>query len=106
MVDRVRTLASLARAPLVADGDTGYGGLLNVEHTVRGYEAAGAAAIQLDDQEFPKKCGHTPGRKVIPIEQAAAKIRVAAEARDSRDFLRSEERRVGKEGASTCRSRW
>lgn len=87
MVDRVRTFASLAKTPLVADGDTGYGGLLNVEHTVRGYEAAGAAAIQLEDQEFPKKCGHTPGRKVIPLAQAAAKIRVAAEARDSRDFL-------------------
>lgn len=87
MVDRVRVFASLAKTPLVADGDTGYGGLLNVEHTVRGYEAAGAAAIQLEDQEFPKKCGHTPGRKVIGIEQAAAKIRVAAEARDSRDFL-------------------
>ena len=87
MVDRVRIFAGLAATPLVADGDTGYGGLLNVEHTVRGYEAAGAAAIQLEDQEFPKKCGHTPGRKVIPIEQATAKIRVAAEARDSRDFL-------------------
>lgn len=87
MVDRVRVFASLARTPLVADGDTGYGGLLNVEHTVRGYEAAGAAAIQLEDQEFPKKCGHTPGRKVIPLAQAAAKVRVAAEARDSRDFL-------------------
>lgn len=87
MVDRVRTFASLANTPLVADGDTGYGGLLNVEHTVRGYEAAGAAAIQLEDQEFPKKCGHTPGRKVIGIEQAVAKIRVAAQARDSRDFL-------------------
>lgn len=87
MVDRVRVFAGLASTPMVADGDTGYGGLLNVEHTVRGYEAAGAAAIQLEDQEFPKKCGHTPGRRVIPIEQAAAKIRVAAESRDSRDFL-------------------
>lgn len=87
MVERVRVLAGLAETPMVADGDTGYGGLLNVEHTVRGYEAAGAAAIQLEDQEFPKKCGHTPGRRVIPIEQAAAKIRVAAQARDSRDFL-------------------
>ena len=47
-------------APLIADGDTGYGGLLNVRHTVEGYERAGAAAIQLEDQEFPKKCGHTP----------------------------------------------
>ncbi|NQW12047.1 MAG: isocitrate lyase/PEP mutase family protein, partial [Alphaproteobacteria bacterium] len=87
MVERVRVLAGLATRPLIADGDTGYGGLLNVEHTVKGYERAGAAAIQLEDQEFPKKCGHTPGRRVIAIEQAAAKIRVAAEARDSRDFL-------------------
>jgi 2-methylisocitrate lyase-like PEP mutase family enzyme len=87
MVERVRTLAGLARTPMLADGDTGYGGLLNVEHTVKGYEAAGAAAIQIEDQEFPKKCGHTPGRRVIPTAQAAAKIRVAAEARDSRDFL-------------------
>ena len=87
MVDRVRTFAGLASTPMVADGDTGYGGLLNVEHTVRGYEAAGAAAIQLEDQEFPKKCGHTPGRRVIPLEQAAAKVKVAAESRASRDFL-------------------
>ena len=50
--------------------------LLNVAHTVQGYEAAGASAIQLEDQEFPKKCGHTPGRRVISIEEAAAKIKV------------------------------
>lgn len=87
MVERVRTLAELSSAPLICDGDTGYGGLLNVDHTVKGYERAGAAAIQLEDQEFPKKCGHTPNRKVIPIDQAAAKIKVAAEARDSADFL-------------------
>jgi 2-methylisocitrate lyase-like PEP mutase family enzyme len=65
MVGRVRQMATLARTPLIADGDTGYGGLLNVAHTVRGYEAAGAQAIQLEDQEFPKKCGHTPGRRVV-----------------------------------------
>merc|ERR1711879_575846 len=59
----------------------------NVEHTVQGYEAAGASAIQLEDQEFPKKCGHTPGRRVIPIEQAVAKIQVAVCARKSPDFL-------------------
>ena len=87
MVERVRTLSELSKAPLICDGDTGYGGLLNVDHTVKGYERAGAAAIQLEDQEFPKKCGHTPNRKVIPIDQAAAKIRVAAEARDSSDIL-------------------
>ena len=87
MVNRVGAIAGATRTPLVADGDTGYGGLLNIEHTVRGYEKAGAAAIQLEDQEFPKKCGHTPGRRVIPIEQMVAKIRVALESRDSKDFL-------------------
>ena len=87
MVGRVKQMASMASAPLIADGDTGYGGLLNVRHTVRGYEEAGAAAIQLEDQEFPKKCGHTPGRRVIPTEDMVRKIRVAVEARASRDFL-------------------
>ena len=77
----------MAEAPLIADGDTGYGGLLNVRHAVRGYERAGAAAIQLEDQEFPKKCGHTPGRRVIPVEDMVRKIAVAAEARTSPDFL-------------------
>jgi len=87
MVGRVRSMAAQAAAPLIADGDTGYGGLLNVRHTVRGYEAAGAGAIQLEDQEFPKKCGHTPGRRVIPVEDMVKKIRVAAESRSSPDFL-------------------
>ena len=87
MVDRVAAMAGMARAPLIADADTGYGGLLNMRHTIRGYEAAGAAAIQLEDQEFPKKCGHTPGRRVIPMEDMVRKIRVAADARTSKDFL-------------------
>lgn len=87
MVGRVTQMARMARTPLVADGDTGYGGLLNVAHTVRGYEAAGAAAIQLEDQEFPKKCGHTPGRRVIPTADMVRKIRVAVEARCNPDFL-------------------
>ena len=86
MAGRVRAMASMARAPLVADGDTGYGGLLNVHHTVRGYEAAGAAAIQLEDQEFPKKCGHTPGRRVVPTSDMVRRIRVACDARGSADF--------------------
>ena len=87
MVARVRLFAEGTTTPLIADGDTGYGGLLNVDFTVRGYEAAGAAGIQLEDQEYPKKCGHTPGRRVTPIEDAARKIKVAAEARSSKDFL-------------------
>ena len=87
MVGRVKQMASMAGAPLIADGDTGYGGLLNVRHTVRGYEEAGATAVQLEDQEFPKKCGHTPGRRVIPTQDMVRKIRVAVESRASRDFL-------------------
>jgi 2,3-dimethylmalate lyase len=87
MVGRVHRMAAMAPMPLIADGDTGYGGLLNVHHTVRGYEEAGAAAIQLEDQEFPKKCGHTPGRRVIAAGDMVRKIRVAAQARSSRDFL-------------------
>ena len=87
MAGRVEAMARMAAQPLIADGDTGYGGLLNVRHAVRGYERAGAAAIQLEDQEFPKKCGHTPGRRVIPADDMARKIAVAAEARMSPDFL-------------------
>ncbi|MFM9971232.1 MAG: oxaloacetate decarboxylase [Burkholderiales bacterium] len=87
MVGRVSQIASMTNTPLVADGDTGYGGLLNVQHTVRGYEAAGACAIQIEDQEFPKKCGHMLGRKVIACEDMAAKIRVAAESREDKHFL-------------------
>jgi 2,3-dimethylmalate lyase len=87
MLGRVAAMAGMATTPLIADGDTGYGGLLNVRHTVRGYEAAGAAGIQLEDQEFPKKCGHTPGRRVIPAADMAKKIAVAAESRHDPDFL-------------------
>ena len=87
MVGRVEAMASMSETPLIADGDTGYGGLLNVRHAVRGYERAGAAAIQLEDQEFPKKCGHTPGRRVVSADDMVRKIAVAAEARTSPDFL-------------------
>lgn len=87
MVSRVSQIAAMTSTPLVCDGDTGYGGLLNVRHTVRGYEAAGAVAIQLEDQEFPKKCGHMLGRRVVPVEDMAAKIRVAVDSRSDADFL-------------------
>lgn len=87
MLDRVRCIAGATVLPFIADGDTGYGGLLNVDRTVRGYAAAGAAGIQLEDQEFPKKCGHTEFRRVIPEADAVAKIQVAVDARPSRDFL-------------------
>ena len=67
MIHRISTFASMTKTPIIADADTGYGGLLNVAHTVKGYEQAGVSAIQLEDQEFPKKCGHTPNRRVIPM---------------------------------------
>lgn len=87
MASRAQTIATGTSTPLVADADTGYGGLLNVQRTVRGYEAAGVAAIQLEDQEFPKKCGHTEGRRVIPLADMVRKIEVAVESREDPDFL-------------------
>ena len=88
MVARVSRFAQIAKTPIIADADTGYGGLLNVHHTVRGYEAAGVTAIQLEDQEFPKKCGHTPFKRCVPAQDMVDKIRVAAEAReDKQNFL-------------------
>ncbi|MFC1664022.1 oxaloacetate decarboxylase [Pseudomonadota bacterium] len=87
MVERVGRISAMVDTPLIADGDTGYGGLLNVDQTVKGYESAGAVAIQLEDQEFPKKCGHTPNRKVIPCDDMVTKIKVALAARTSSKFL-------------------
>ena len=88
MVDRMRTLVRISKSAVIADADTGYGGLLNVHHTVRGYEEAGVTAIQLEDQEFPKKCGHTPNKRCIPTEDMVDKIKVAADAReDKENFL-------------------
>ena len=87
MLGRAARICEAVRTPLIADADTGFGGLLNVRHTVRGYEAAGVAAIQIEDQEFPKKCGHAPGRRVVPLDDMLRKVEVAVEARDSDDFL-------------------
>lgn len=87
MVSRMGRFAQSCRTPVIADADTGYGGLLNVRHTVLGYEAAGITAIQIEDQEVPKKCGHTLGRRVIPAHEMALKIEVAVEARKDPNFL-------------------
>ena len=97
MVDRMATLVATAKAPVIADADTGYGGLLNVHHTVRAYEKAGVSAIQLEDQDFPKKCGHTPGKRVVPIEDMVYRIKVACDARNAADTLiiaRSDARQI------------
>ena len=87
MVERARTIATGVSAPLIADADTGFGGLINVRETVRGYEAAGVQAIQIEDQEMPKKCGHTPNRRVIPTRDMCRKIEVALAARTRDDTL-------------------
>jgi 2-methylisocitrate lyase-like PEP mutase family enzyme len=87
MVERARTIAQGISRPLIADADTGFGGLINVRHTVRGYEEAGVQAIQIEDQEMPKKCGHTPGRRVVPMADAVQRIEVAVDARRTDDFL-------------------
>lgn len=85
-VGRLEVIAGLTEAPVIADADTGFGGLVNLRRTVRGYERAGAAAIQIEDQEFPKRCGHTDGKRVIPAEDMVLKIKVALDSRQSDDF--------------------
>ena len=87
MVDRVRAICEVTTVPLIADGDTGFGGLANVRQAVRGYEDAGASAIQIEDQEYPKRCGHTRNRKVISTEDMVRKIELACETRQSDTFL-------------------
>jgi len=83
MVGRAKTIVDGTATPLIADADTGFGGLLNIRHTVRGYEAAGVQAIQIEDQETPKKCGHTPNKRVISLEEMVQKIEVAVDSRRS-----------------------
>ena len=87
MAERTRDIAMAVDIPVACDADTGFGGPVNVIRTVREYERAGAAAIQLEDQTMPKKCGHMLGRQVVPAEEMAEKIRAAAAARGDPDFL-------------------
>jgi 2-methylisocitrate lyase-like PEP mutase family enzyme len=87
MVNRVGQIGKMTTTPFIADADTGYGGLLNVQHTVRGYEEAGSCGAQLEDQEFPKKCGHMMGRRVIAAEDIVAKVKVAVASRSDSNFL-------------------
>ncbi len=87
MVGRARTIAEGTDTPLIADADTGFGGLINIRQTVRGYEAAGVQGIQIEDQEMPKKCGHTPNRRVVPLADMLRRIEVAVQARRHDDTL-------------------
>ncbi len=86
MVRNAARITACVDVPVIADADTGYGNELNVVRTVQEYERAGVAAIHLEDQEFPKKCGHLDGKKVIPLDDYLAKIRAAVDARSDSDF--------------------
>ena len=88
MLDSLRNCCSAAaKIPLIGDGDTGYGNALNVQRTVVEYARAGAAAVMIEDQVSPKKCGHTRGKQVITRDEARMKIRAAVEARSGVDIL-------------------
>ncbi len=87
MVDNAGRIAAAVKIPVIADADTGYGSELNVVRTVREYEQRGVAGIHIEDQGFPKKCGHLENKAIVPLENYLAKIRAAAAAKRDRDFL-------------------
>jgi 2-methylisocitrate lyase-like PEP mutase family enzyme len=87
MADHARNLAAAVSIPLIADADTGYGNALSVRRTVAAYEAAGVAALHIEDQVAPKRCGHLAGHQIVPIGEFAGKIRAAVEARTDPDLL-------------------
>ena len=87
MADHARNLAAAVGIPLIADADTGYGNALSVRRTVQTYEAAGVAALHIEDQVAPKRCGHLSGHQVIPLPEFAGKIRAAVEARTDPDLM-------------------
>ena len=86
MLDNASQIASIVDIPVIADADTGYGGILNVRRTIRQYERSGVAALHLEDQEFPKRCGHLDDKRVIPTDDMVQKIHAAVDARTDDDF--------------------
>ncbi len=87
MVDTVRNICAATSIPILCDGDTGYGNALNVKRTVKGYARAGAAAVMIEDQVAPKRCGHTKGKLVVDRAEAVDRIRAAADARAEGDDI-------------------
>ena len=79
-------IAATVSVPVIADADTGYGGTMNMRRTIREYERAGVAAVHIEDQQFPKRCGHLDDKRVVPIGEMTQKIRAAADARTDADF--------------------
>ena len=82
IVDQGRNICAAVNIPVIGDGDTGYGNPVNVKRTVRGYAQAGFAAIMIEDQVWPKRCGHTRGKQVVACDEAVARVRAAADARE------------------------
>ena len=87
ILNQARNIARCVEIPIIVDADTGYGNALNVMRTTREFEAAGLAGMMIEDQTFPKRCGHFEGKKVIPVEEMVVKIKAACEARRSDDFI-------------------
>jgi methylisocitrate lyase len=87
MLDQVRKMVGAVEVPVIADIDTGYGNAVNLYRTVREFMRAGVAAVQIEDQVIPKKCGHFAGKQLIPFEEAVLKIRAAVEARGDSDLV-------------------
>lgn len=82
VADTLARITERVATPVIVDGDTGFGNALNVQRTVRGFERAGAAMIQLEDQGFPKRCGHLAGKTVVPVAEMCGKLRAAVDARE------------------------
>ena len=87
LANHTSAIRDVVELPLIVDIDTGFGNALNVQHTVRVMERAGANAIQIEDQAMPKRCGHFAGKDVISADEAASKVRAAVDARKNEDFL-------------------
>ena len=87
MVGNATDIAATVNVPVIADADTGYGGILNIQRTIRQYQRAGVAGVHIEDQEFPKRCGHLDNKRVIGIDEMVGKIRAAVDARTDDDFV-------------------
>ena len=83
----VSAISAIGEIPLIADADTGYGNPINVQRTIREYERVGVAALHIEDQVWPKKCGHMEGKQVIPMDEMVQKVRAAVDARQDPDFV-------------------
>jgi carboxyvinyl-carboxyphosphonate phosphorylmutase len=86
MLTNAAAIAATVEVPVIADADTGYGGTMNVRRTIREYERTGVAAVHIEDQQFPKRCGHLEDKRVVPIDEMVQKIRAAVDGRTDEDF--------------------